>query len=132
MTALMYIIIGVISIIGSTFGAIAWLNKAIDTKNKKVIKDELKPVWKRLDKQSLYIEENSNQIEGNEISRLKHNIIKKASKLRHGGIYEVTWFTQVFEEFDRYQSLGGNSYAVEEMEFIKKMYHKQHGAEVLK
>ena len=63
---------------------------------------------------------------------MKHNIIKKASKLRHGGKYEVTWFTQVFEEFDRYKTLGGNSYAVEEMKFIKKMYHKQHGAEVIK
>lgn len=65
------------------------------------------------------LQSQQNEIEQNEINRLQTAIIDFADKLRAGNRLGEHNFHYVFDAYEKYRDLGGNSYIESEMDYIK-------------
>lgn len=59
-------------------------------------------------------------IHDNEVSRLQTAIMDFAASLRNGNYATLNSFNYIFHAYDKYKSLGGNSFVDSEMEYIRK------------
>ena len=77
------------------------------------LKDDLASVHEQLNAQEY-------DIQDNEMNRLQTAIMDFASALRAGHPETLNSFNYIFHAYDKYKSLGGNSFVDSEMEYIRK------------
>ena len=77
------------------------------------LKDDLADVHEQLNSQEC-------DIPDNEMNRLQTAIMDFASALRAGHPETLNSFNYIFHAYDKYKSLGGNSFVDSEMEYIRK------------
>lgn len=77
------------------------------------LKDDLANVHEQLNAQEY-------DIQDNEMNRLQTAIMDFASALRAGYPETLNSFNYIFHAYDKYKSLGGNSFVDSEMEYIRK------------
>ena len=109
-----------LAILGSVIGFITWLMKRIMKAIEKKMTEKVNEIGNKVDKIH-------NQLDEQEKWRLRDNILMFAQILRNTPDIEnvsENIFNNIFQDYDKYKKLGGNSFVDSEMEYINKM-HKQ-------
>ena len=78
------------------------------------IKEEVKNI-------DMKVNDLSKTINNNEIDRIKYEILSFANMIKNDYIPDQTEFKHIHEIYDKYISLGGNSYIKTKMKYIEKM-----------
>lgn len=125
------IITASLAILTSVIVFIKWssakANKKLNEKIDKKINDFKDEVFEKLDNICETMNNIGNQLNEQEKWRLRDNILMFAQILRNTTNIEnvsENIFNNIFQDYDKYKELGGNSFVDSEMEYIKKM-HKQ-------
>ena len=133
----------VLAIVGSALGILViivgflkWGFKGINKKLDQKIDDKVKGVNDNINERIDNIEkkidslidntlELKNQLNDQEKWRLRDNILMFAQILRNTSEIEnvsENIFSNIFQDYDKYKDLGGNSFVDNEMEYIKKIH----------
>ena len=91
-----------ITLIGKLFGRFLGINKSTD----------------RLD----VLEKNMNS---NELDRIRYEILQFSGSLRNGLSRTETDYQHIEDIFTKYKNMGGNSYILHEMEYIRDCHDKR-------
>lgn len=70
------------------------------------------------------IEKIDKKVDTNEIDRIKYEISQFSGSLRNGLKREEFDYQHIEDLYEKYRSLGGNSFVVSEMEFIRSCRNK--------
>lgn len=138
--------------IGTVWGIIQYYDKKRDRNIETLINNAVKPINEKLDlldsqhkdrdrqitiiqnsQESLQADLNdmrkeldtqSETIYDNEMNRLQTTIMNYAQDLRNGHRMTLNSYNYLCHAYDRYKSLGGNSYVDSEMKFIREEFNR--------
>ena len=138
--------------IGTVWGIIQYYDKKRDRNIENVIKGAVEPINKKLDsldqqhkdrdKQISMIQTSQDSMQSdlndmrkeldiqrdtifdNEMNRLQTTIMNYAQDIRNGHRMTLNSYNYLCHAYDRYKSLGGNSYVDSEMNFIREEFNK--------
>lgn len=65
-----------------------------------------------------------NEVDANEIDRIKYEILQFSGSLRNGLNRTETDYQHIEAIFTKYKNKGGNSYIMHEMEYIRECHNK--------
>ena len=140
---------GVVGIGGFVFGVVKWkaeqkakqeaARKAEEAESKRLeeqtilkgVADMIAPILQQNEEQSFAIDELrelheeetqniKNLIDANEMDRMRAEIMQFVCYLRNGMIMDGAEFKHIHKVYDKYHSMGGNSYIDEDFEYIRE------------
>ena len=80
--------------------------------------------WLGISQLDSKINDLKNEVDANEIDRIKYEILQFSGSLRNGLNRTETDYQHIEAIFTKYKNKGGNSYIMHEMEYIRDCHNK--------
>lgn len=80
--------------------------------------------WLGISQLDSKINDLKNEVDANEIDRIKYEILQFSGSLRNGLNRTETDYMHIEAIFTKYKNKGGNSYIMHEMEYIRECHDK--------
>jgi hypothetical protein len=81
-------------------------------------------VWLGIKEIDAKVNDLKKEVDGNEIDRIKYEILQFSGSLRNGLRRTETDYQHIETIFTKYKKKGGNSYIMHEMEYIRECHDK--------
>ena len=81
--------------------------------------------WLGISQLDSKINDLKNEVDANEIDRIKYEILQFSGSLRNGLNRTETDYQHIEAIFTKYKNKGGNSYIMHEMEYIRECHDKR-------
>lgn len=81
--------------------------------------------WLGISQLDSKINDLKNEVDANEIDRIKYEILQFSGSLRNGLNRTETDYQHIETIFTKYKNKGGNSYIMHEMEYIRECHDKR-------